>query len=350
MKMNFSEAMEPTTQQLEQIEKLMGQEEELMLEPEQEFEEFSASLAQEDDENEEMPKKDEEKKTASDEDAFYLDGFKMYLKQIGSIPRLSREEELELGKKIAENGPDAKEAKKKLISANLRLVVHYAKSYQGRGVDMEDLSQLGYFGLDRAAGQFDYTKGFRFSTYATWWIRQSISRGIADEGSTVRIPVHMGEQISKVKKAQEQVRLETGTEATVAQLVQRTNIPEEKVKAALEAMYTMVSMDMSVGEDKDTTLGEFLPDEKVESPENNVVQMDLAKKLNEVLDRLDPKEAKVLRLRYGIGVKRPYTLEEIAKLPEFDVTRERIRQIEGKALRKIQKSASMREQLKDFAS
>lgn len=289
----------------------------------------------------------EEEKT---EDFYMGDTMHMYLAEIGQIPLLSTEEEIALSKIIQEGGEGAQEARNRLIESNLRLVIHYAKRYLGRGVDFEDLNAMGREGLFRAAEKFDYTLGYKFSTYASWWIKQAISRGIADEGNLVRIPVHMSETIQRVRRAQKVLTLENGEEPTVEMLSEYCGLSESTVLSAIQAMYSIVSFETKVGEDGDTTLEDFLADEKQENPCDTVVSMDLKEAIRQVLGHLTPKEATVLALRNGIGVDYPKTLEEIAKLPGFGVSRERIRQIETKALRKIRHNPRLLSLLRDFVA
>lgn len=284
------------------------------------------------------------------EDSYTVDSMQWYLREIGKFSRLSTEEELELGKKIKEAGPEAIQARNELIQSNLRLVMHYAKKYLNRGVDLEDLNAMGTEGLFKAAEKYDYLLGYRFSTYASWWINQAITRGIAAESTTVRIPVHMSENIHKVRKAQKNLKQETGREATVEELAIYSGLSEKTVMAAIQAMYTIVSFDTKVGEDGDSTLEDFLADDKADDPCEMVLKDGLKEALREVLGMLEPREALVLSLRNGIGMSNTMTLEEIAKLPGFGVTRERIRQIEGKALRKIRRNPKMMSILKDFAA
>lgn len=287
----------------------------------------------------------------NESDDFYLgNSMQMYLADIGKISLLSAEEEIELGKTLREGGDEAIQARNTLINANLRLVVHYAKCFLGRGVDLEDLNAMGIEGLIKAAEKYDYTMGCKFSTYATWWIKQAISRGIADEASLVRIPVHMNEVIHKVRKAQKFLNQEYGEEPTVGEIAEYLDIPEKTVLAAFGAMYNIVSFDTKVGEDGDNTLEDFLADENADDPCDVAINSGLKEAVQNVLGQLEPKEALVLSLRNGIGRSYPMTLEEIANLPEFGVTRERIRQIEEKAIRKIQRSPKMMNLLRDFAA
>ena len=285
-----------------------------------------------------------------EEDTYTGDTMQWYLKEIGRIKRLTLEEELELGKEIKEGGANAIDARNKLIEANLRLVMHYAKKSLGRGVDLEDLNAMGTEGLFKAAQKYDYALGYRFSTYASWWINQAITRGITAESSTVRIPVHMSEAIHKVRKAQKTFKQETGNEPTIEEVVEISGLPEKTVMAAIQAMYTTVSFDTKVGEDGESTLEDFLADDRAEDPCESMVKKDLQEAVKTVLGMLEPREAFVLSRRIGLGGAEIMTLEEIAKLPGFGVTRERIRQIEGKALRKIRTNPKMRNVLKDFAA
>jgi len=295
--------------------------------------------------------KNDNRSKKNESDDFYLgNSMQMYLADIGKIPLLSAEEEIELGKTLLGGGDEATQARNTLINANLRLVVHYAKRFLGRGVDLEDLNAMGIEGLIKAAEKYDYKMGCKFSTYATWWIMQAISRGIATEASLVRIPVHMNEVIHKVRKAQKFLNQEYGEEPTVGEIAEYLDIPEKTVLAAFGAMYNIVSFDTKVGEDGDTTLEDFLADENADDPCDVAMNSGLKEAVQNVLGQLEPKEALVLSLRNGIGRSYPMTLEEIANLPEFGVTRERIRQIEEKAIRKIQRSPKMMNLLRDFAA
>jgi len=286
----------------------------------------------------------------TEEDTYTGDSMQWYLKKISQIKRLTLEEELELGKAIREGGAKAIDARNKLIEANLRLVMHYAKKYLGRGVDIEDLNAMGTEGLFKAAERYDYSLGYKFSTYASWWINQAITRGIAAESSTVRIPVHMSESIHKVRKAQKNFKQETGKEPTIEEVVEISGLSEKTVMAAIQAMYTTVSFETKVGEDGDSTLEDFIADDRAEDPCESMVKNGLQEAVTTVLGMLEPREAFVLSRRIGLGGTEIMTLEEIAKLPGFGVTRERIRQIEGKALRKIRTNPKMRNVLKDFAA
>ena len=272
------------------------------------------------------------------------DPVKMYLKDIGKVPLLDGEREVELAKKMAEGD---KEAKQLLTEANLRLVVSIAKRYVGRGMTFLDLIQEGNMGLIKAVEKFDYTKGYKFSTYATWWIRQAITRSIADNGRTIRVPVHMVETINKLKRVERGLLQELGREPTAQEIAERMEIPEEKVIEIQKIAQDPVSLETPVGEEDDSKLGDFIEDNNSKSPyEINAREM-LKQKIREVLGELTPREEKVLRLRYGLDDSRPKTLEEVGK--EFNVTRERIRQIEAKALRKL-RHPKRRGQLDDFLS
>ena len=270
------------------------------------------------------------------------DPVKVYLKEIGSFPLLSLDEEIELAEKILKG--DAK-AKKRLAEANLRLVVSIAKRYVGRGMLFLDLIQEGNLGLIKAVEKFDHTKGFKFSTYATWWIRQAITRAIADQARTIRIPVHMVETINKVKKVQSRLLHKNGQEPSVEELAAELDMPQDKVREILKVAQEPISLESPIGEEEDSHLGDFIPDYDAPVPEEAATHTLLREQLNEVLATLTPREAKVLSLRFGIEDGRPRTLEEVGK--EFNVTRERIRQIEAKALRKL-RHPSRNKKLKDF--
>ncbi|WP_031313872.1 RNA polymerase sigma factor RpoD [Caldanaerobacter subterraneus] len=270
------------------------------------------------------------------------DPVRMYLKEIGKIPLLTPEEEIELAKRI-EQGDE--EAKKRLIEANLRLVVSIAKRYVGRGMLFLDLIQEGNLGLLKAVEKFDYRKGYKFSTYATWWIRQAITRAIADQARTIRIPVHMVETINKLIRVQRQLLQELGREPTPEELAKEMGMPEEKVREILKIAQEPVSLETPIGEEEDSHLGDFIPDEDAPAPAEAAAYTMLKEQLMDVLDTLTPREEKVLRLRFGLDDGRARTLEEVGK--EFNVTRERIRQIEAKALRKL-RHPSRSKKLKDF--
>ena len=258
------------------------------------------------------------------------DPVRMYLKEIGTVPLLSAEEELELAKRI-EQGDE--EARNRLSEANLRLVVSIAKRYVGRGMLFLDLIQEGNLGLIKAVEKFDYRKGYKFSTYATWWIRQAITRAIADQSRTIRIPVHMVETINKLRKVSRQMLQELGREATTEEIAERMEMPVEKVQEIMKMSMEPVSLETPMGEEEDSHLGDFIQDDQMPMPADAAVYKMLQEEVASVLSMLSEREAKVLRLRFGLEDGRARTLEEVGK--EFDVTRERIRQIEAKALRKI---------------
>ena len=270
------------------------------------------------------------------------DHVKVYLKEIGRVPLLTPEEEIDLAIRITENDPAAK---KRLAEANLRLVVSIAKRYVGRGMQFLDLIQEGNLGLIKAVDKFDYTKGFKFSTYATWWIRQAITRAIADQARTIRIPVHMVETINKVKKTNSQLLHENGRDPTAEEIAECVNLPVDKVREILRVAQEPVSLETPIGEEEDSHLGDFIPDDEAPAPPDTASMLLLKEQLASVLKTLTPREEKVLALRFGLVDGHPRTLEEVGK--EFDVTRERIRQIEAKALRKL-RHPSRSKKLKDF--
>ena len=270
------------------------------------------------------------------------DPVKVYLKEIGRVPLLSSEEEIDLAIRIA-NGDV--QAKQRLSEANLRLVVSIAKRYLGRGMQFLDLIQEGNLGLIKAVDKFDYTKGFKFSTYATWWIRQAITRAIADQARTIRIPVHMVETINKVKKVQSQLLHQNGHEPTPDEIADELDLPVDKVREIMRVAQEPVSLETPIGEEEDSHLGDFIPDDGAPAPADAASHTMLREQLSDVLSTLTPREEKVLRLRFGLEDGRSRTLEEVGK--EFNVTRERIRQIEAKALRKL-RHPSRSKRLKDF--
>jgi RNA polymerase primary sigma factor len=270
------------------------------------------------------------------------DPVKVYLKEIGRVPLLSPEEEINLAIAI-KDGDEA--AKKRLSEANLRLVVSIAKRYLGRGMQFLDLIQEGNLGLIKAVEKFDYTKGFKFSTYATWWIRQAITRAIADQARTIRIPVHMVETINKVKKVSSQLLHANGREPSAEEIAEELNMSEDKVREIMRVAQEPVSLETPIGEEEDSHLGDFIPDDDAPAPADAASHTLLKETLGSVLDSLTPREEKVLRLRFGLEDGRSRTLEEVGK--EFNVTRERIRQIEAKALRKL-RHPSRSKKLKDF--
>ena len=270
------------------------------------------------------------------------DPVKVYLKEIGRVPLLTSEEEVELATRMAQGDP---QAQKRLAEANLRLVVSIAKRYVGRGMQFLDLIQEGNLGLIKAVEKFDHTKGFKFSTYATWWIRQAITRAIADQARTIRIPVHMVETINKVKKVSSQLLHKNGHEPTAEEIAQELDMPAKKVREIMRVAQEPVSLETPIGEEEDSHLGDFIPDEDAPAPAEAASHTLLKEQLAEVLQTLTPREEKVLRLRFGLEDGRSRTLEEVGK--EFNVTRERIRQIEAKALRKL-RHPSRSKKLKDF--
>ena len=270
------------------------------------------------------------------------DPVRMYLKEIGNVPLLSGDEEVELARKVEEGD---EEAKKKLTEANLRLVVSIAKKYVGRGMPFLDLIQEGNMGLMKAVDKFDYTKGYKFSTYATWWIRQAITRGIADTGRTIRVPVHMVETINKTLRMTRTLLQELGRGPTPEEVAERLNVPVSRVREVLKISRDPVSLDTPIGEEDDSHLGDFIEDDTALSPADSAAFSMLREELSTALGSLTDRERQVVRLRFGLEDGRARTLEEVGK--EFNVTRERIRQIEAKALRKL-RHPSRSKRLKDF--
>ncbi len=270
------------------------------------------------------------------------DHVRMYLKEIGKVPLLSADEEIEFARLMAEGD---EEAKKKLTEANLRLVVSIAKRYVGRGMLFLDLIQEGNLGLIKAVEKFDYTKGYKFSTYATWWIRQAITRAIADQARTIRIPVHMVETINKLIRVSRQLLQELGREPSPEEIAKEMGMSLEKVREIMKIAQEPVSLETPIGEEEDSHLGDFIPDDDAPAPSEAASFMLLKEQLMDVLNTLTPREEKVLRLRFGLEDGRARTLEEVGGV--FDVTRERIRQIEAKALRKL-RHPSRSKKLKDF--
>ena len=258
------------------------------------------------------------------------DPVKVYLKEIGKVPLLTPEEEIELAIRIGDNDPAAK---RRLTEANLRLVVSIAKRYVGRGMQFLDLIQEGNLGLIKAVDKFDYTKGFKFSTYATWWIRQAITRAIADQARTIRIPVHMVETINKVKKTNSQLLHKNGRDPTAEEIAEVLDMPVDKVREIMRVAQEPVSLETPIGEEEDSHLGDFIPDDDAPAPADAASATLLKEELAHVLKTLTPREERVLSMRFGLTDGHPHTLEEVGK--EFNVTRERIRQIEAKALRKL---------------
>lgn len=296
---------------------------------------------------------DEFLKTSDDEDidldaVDLLDGIgtedpvRMYLKEIGTVPLLSADEELRLAKRKNEGDPIAKD---RLIEANLRLVVSIAKRYTGRGMSFLDLVQEGNLGLIKGVEKFDYTKGFKLSTYATWWIRQSVTRALADQARTIRVPVHMVETINKMSKMQRKLTLELGYEPTVAELSEALDMTEDKVMEIMQIAREPASLETPIGEEDDSNLGDFVADGNVLTPEGNVESVMLREHIDALLGDLKERERQVIVLRFGLEDGHPRTLEEVGK--EFNVTRERIRQIEAKALRKLRNPVRSK-RIRDF--
>ena len=287
--------------------------------------------------------KNEKKKDAELSDNINVnDPVRLYLKEIGRVPLLTPEQEMEIAKRMDEGD---EEAKKELAEANLRLVVSIAKRYVGRGMSFLDLIQEGHLGLIKAVEKFDYKKGFKFSTYATWWIRQAITRAIADQARTIRIPVHMVETINKLIRVSRQLLQEYGREPTPAEIGKEMGFSEEKVREIQKIAQDPVSLETPIGEEEDSHLGDFIPDDEAPAPSEAASYALLKEQLMDVLSTLTDREEKVLRLRFGLDDGRARTLEEVGK--EFDVTRERIRQIEAKALRKL-RHPSRSKKLKDY--
>ena len=270
------------------------------------------------------------------------DPIRMYLKEIGTVPLLSAEEELELAKRKAEGDEKAKD---RLIEANLRLVVSIAKRYTGRGMNFLDLVQEGNLGLMKGVQKFDYTKGYKLSTYATWWIRQSVTRALADGARTIRVPVHMVETINKIAKMQRKLTLDLGYEPKTSELAKALNMSEEKVEEILQIAREPASLETPIGEEDDSNLGDFVADSNVVTPEQNVESVMLREHLDTLLGDLKERERQVIVLRFGLDDGHPRTLEEVGK--EFNVTRERIRQIEAKALRKLRNPVRSK-RIRDF--
>lgn len=299
------------------------------------------------DNDDDMLLRDEEEVELID-DADVLEGVstedpvRMYLKEIGNVPLLTTEQEVALARRVEEGD---EEAKKALTEANLRLVVSIAKKYMGRGMPFLDLIQEGNMGLMKAVDKFDYTKGYKFSTYATWWIRQAITRGIADTGRTIRVPVHMVETINKTLRMTRTLLQELGREPTPEEVADRLNVPVSRVREVLKISRDPVSLDTPIGEEDDSHLGDFIEDDSILSPADSAAFSMLREELSAALESLTDRERQVVRLRFGLEDGRARTLEEVGK--EFNVTRERIRQIEAKALRKL-RHPSRSKRLKDF--
>ncbi len=328
----ISDALEELDYDVEQVDKLYDT-----------FEAYNIEIVEDDGGESIAPASNEELESVLSADGISIDDpVKVYLKEIGRVPLLSAEEEVELAIRMSEGDVAAK---KRLSEANLRLVVSIAKRYVGRGMQFLDLIQEGNLGLIKAVEKFDHTKGFKFSTYATWWIRQAITRAIADQARTIRIPVHMVETINKVKKVNSQLLHENGHEPTNEQIAEKLEMPVEKVREIMRVAQEPVSLETPIGEEEDSHLGDFIPDEDAPAPSDVASHTMLKEQLAEVLSTLTPREEKVLRLRFGLEDGRSRTLEEVGK--EFNVTRERIRQIEAKALRKL-RHPSRSKKLTDF--
>ena len=328
----ISDALEELDYDVEQVDKLYDT-----------FEAYNIEIVEDDGGESIAPASNEELESVLSADGISIDDpVKVYLKEIGRVPLLSAEQEVELAIRMSEGDVAAK---KRLSEANLRLVVSIAKRYVGRGMQFLDLIQEGNLGLIKAVEKFDHTKGFKFSTYATWWIRQAITRAIADQARTIRIPVHMVETINKVKKVNSQLLHENGHEPTNEQIAEKLEMPVEKVREIMRVAQEPVSLETPIGEEEDSHLGDFIPDEDAPAPSDVASHTMLKEQLAEVLSTLTPREEKVLRLRFGLEDGRSRTLEEVGK--EFNVTRERIRQIEAKALRKL-RHPSRSKKLKDF--
>ncbi len=328
----ISDALEELDYDVEQVDKLYDT-----------FEAYNIEIVEDDGGESIAPASNEELESVLGADGISIDDpVKVYLKEIGRVPLLSAEEEVELAIRMSEGDVAAK---KRLSEANLRLVVSIAKRYVGRGMQFLDLIQEGNLGLIKAVEKFDHTKGFKFSTYATWWIRQAITRAIADQARTIRIPVHMVETINKVKKVNSQLLHENGHEPTNEQIAEKLEMPVEKVREIMRVAQEPGALETPIGEEEDSHLGDFIPDEDAPAPSDVASHTMLKEQLAEVLATLTPREEKVLRLRFGLEDGRSRTLEEVGK--EFNVTRERIRQIEAKALRKL-RHPSRSKKLKDF--
>ena len=328
----ISDALEELDYDVEQVDKLYDT-----------FEAYNIEIVEDDGGESIAPASNEELESVLSADGISIDDpVKVYLKEIGRVPLLSAEEEVELAIRMSEGDVAAK---KRLSEANLRLVVSIAKRYVGRGMQFLDLIQEGNLGLIKAVEKFDHTKGFKFSTYATWWIRQAITRAIADQARTIRIPVHMVETINKVIRVSRQLLQELGHDPSPNEIAAEMNMPVDKVREILKIAQEPVSLETPIGEEEDSHLGDFIPDEGASEPSEAASFTLLKEQLMDVLSTLTPREEKVLKLRFGIEDGRTRTLEEVGK--EFNVTRERIRQIEAKALRKL-RHPSRSKRLKDF--
>ncbi len=355
------DAMDLPVEQMEEIYEHIRSQNIVVVQGSGQEENFEAELQEEDteellidadedllDDEEQMENLDDVEEIRIEDTAEVLEGIstedpvRMYLKEIGNVPLLTSEQEVELAKRI-EAGDQ--EAKKQLTEANLRLVVSIAKKYVGRGMPFLDLIQEGNMGLMKAVDKFDYTKGYKFSTYATWWIRQAITRGIADTGRTIRVPVHMVETINKTLRMTRQLLQELGREPTPEEVAERLGVPASRVREVLKISRDPVSLDTPIGEEDDSHLGDFIEDDTALSPADSATFSMLKEELANALESLTERERQVVKLRFGLEDGRARTLEEVGK--EFNVTRERIRQIEAKALRKL-RHPSRSKRLKDF--
>lgn len=278
-------------------------------------------------------------------DLYATDSMKAYLKDIGRYPLLTHEDEVRLAKLIEAGGPESVKAREDLANSNLRLVVNNAKKFMNRGMALQDLIQEGNMGLLKAVEKYDYTRGFKFSTYATWWIRQAITRAIADQARTIRIPVHMVESINRLRRTQKELTNELGRVPTVEEMANKLKQPVDKVNEMLKISQEPISIETPVGDEDDSTMGDFIKDDKIVSPDEQVSQIMLHDTLDKMLGTLTDKEEQIIRLRFGFDDNRTRTLEEVGE--QFGVTRERIRQIEAKALRKL-RTPSRAVQIKDF--
>jgi RNA polymerase primary sigma factor len=341
---DIEEAFENVDITTEQIEKLYDVLEKIGIEivPDNLEEDLSDLQFEETDEHADEDSEDHDINISIPEGINIDDPVRMYLKEIGKVPLLTGDEEIELAKRM-EMGDE--EAKKRLAEANLRLVVSIAKRYVGRGMLFLDLIQEGNLGLIKAVEKFDFRKGFKFSTYATWWIRQAITRAIADQARTIRIPVHMVETINKLIRVSRQLLQELGRDPTPEEIAKEMGLSEDKVRDIMKISQEPVSLETPIGEEEDSHLGDFIPDDEAPAPAESAAFTLLKEQLIDVLDTLTPREEKVLRLRFGLDDGRARTLEEVGR--EFNVTRERIRQIEAKALRKL-RHPSRSKKLKDY--
>ena len=338
-----------TTEQLDQVYEYLDSHKIDILNTEENDEDMTPSFLDDDDESAEDVAEEELtelKELEVPEGVGLEDPVRMYLKEIGKIPLLSAEQEQTLARAMVEGSVESRNAaKQKLAESNLRLVVSIAKRYVGRGMQFLDLIQEGNLGLLKAVDKFDYTKGFKFSTYATWWIRQSITRSIADQARTIRIPVHMVETINRLVRTQRQMVQELGREPSADELAKRLDTPVEKVRDIIQISQEPVSFETPIGEEEDSHLGDFIQDDNSQVPVDAAAGVLLHEQLMGVINQLSEREQKVLKLRFGLMDGKPRTLEEVGR--EFNVTRERIRQIEAKALRKL-RHPSRSKQLKDY--